>query len=474
VNPTDKETKGCTSSIYHISSTPPHLVLDAISVADIKEKLQTNTHTANNQRIALSLNKPIEFIRQFCNNIASGNTPVVLNPKLPTLQTKTLAEKLRCQQLVTNDGTYQYDARGSIVEEKSSLPLPHHVFCSSGTSTTKGLPKSFTYALNNSIENAAAHMTSLNFVRDGGNKILLPMPISHSFGMMAGVLGATEYNAELYIAPESLNSQGILHVIEKYGIDSLYLTPSHMAQLFKFLKRKRNIHIPTLERISIGSSVVIASELLSLMQFFPDTNFYTTYGLTELGPRVSTFYAGRGNQPNTALNKYLDQPTPLGSPLKGVQLQIKDNQLVVKSPFQAISINNGQTHFFNTCDHATLDEQHNIRVLGRSDDTIIRAGVNIYPSEIESKLTHFEDISGLCLVGLASKTYGEVPILICELTSTSRCTDLEKMILTHLKTVLPDTHIPAQIIFLEKMPRTALGKIKRSEISQRIKDKSLG
>lgn len=414
------------------------------------------------QRVALAISDTLMCVDAFFSALGRGDTPVVINPRMPMEQALRLAADTGCSSL-------QIDSQTLTLPHSVITPAQkgHHIFCTSGTTSTEGLPKTFTFALANSVANARAHMASIDVVENGRSRILLPLPVTHTFGMVAGVIGALSYGADLFLTPATLSVQGLLAALDIHAIDTLYLTPSLALQLLNALNRKPLLRPLALARISIGSSITHGHLLLGLMKHFPDTRFYVTYGLTEMGPRVSTFVAGSLSAPSPALAGQEDAPAPLGTPLPGVELRIQADSLWIRSPYRATLLDGLNEGYFNTQDQASVDEQGEIRIHGRQDDTIIRAGINIYPDDVESKLINIDGISALSLVASPSRLYGQVPTLVCETAlGASHHPELEAAIHVRLKATLPDTHWPARIAFVTHIPRTALGKIQRKRVAQ--------
>jgi long-chain acyl-CoA synthetase len=451
-----------TARLTVITTSAPYGELGSMAQARIDAACECGQQKTG-CRVALSIADPIEFLDTYLSRLRDGDIPVVLNPKIPTIEATSLARRMHCRHLLTGRGEQaemQLDSRRE--------PSYRHAFCSSGTSSRTGEPKVFTHELARSRQNARAHMKSLDFQPSDGSRILLPMPLTHSFGLIAGVMGSAAFDLDLFVAPVGLTAEGFFNAIETYGIDSIYLTPSQANMLINYLRRNQRRHIPPLKRVSIGSAVVYSNDLLNLMQFFADTAFYVTYGMTELGPRVSTFRAGSGRYPNSALAATPGLPPPLGEPLEGVSVAVRNNRLLINSPFKALDVECGIDDFFDSHDRAVEESDGMIRVLGRADDTIIRSGVNIYPEEVEARLNDINGLAACVLVGLPSKTYGQVPVLVCEIADRNSQALMKDSIHAALNGVLPESHLPSQIHFFDRLPRTALGKIQRKMIVDSI------
>src|SRR5690606_6542466 len=310
------------------------------------------------------------------------------------------------------------------------------------------------------IKNGEAHLKSIGI--SNSSKILLPLPVTHSFGLTAGILGPLSGGHELYMLSSTASASAILGAVEKFGIDHLYLTPSLVKMMIKMLKRKKAIYqFP--RSISIGSSLLFIEDLLTLMSYFPETNFYFTYGLTEMGPRAFTFDAGRGKDAHPYLLASKSGPVPIGEVIDGVEFKIIDDQLHIKSPYKARNI---EDEFYGTKDRADLTSA-GVRVHGRMDFTIIKGGVNIYPAEVESLLSDFAGIESCVLVPLISEVYGQVPVLIVQ--SEEAESEIIPKIQEFLQINLPPGHLPSRIVLRRNdFPRTSMGKIKVNALIEEL------
>jgi len=467
VNPTPQ----LPAAIYYVDDELVLTKADVFSKA-ILDKLMGQECTGQPVCVALAFGSPIELLENYLNCFNNGNFPVILNPKIPYAELKGISVQLGCEYLRSDQGECKFD-RG----ERFQLGFLHHFFCSSGTSSLTGNPKINMYPLRASVLNASEHMQSLGFKENDGSKVLLPMSISHSFGFVAGVLGCVALEVDLYIAPLGLTPKRLLSVVENNHIDCIYLIPSQVRVLLTYLKRNPSLTLPTLKRISIGSSILYCDELVSLMSFFPSTKFYSTYGLSEMGPRVSTFYAGSGAEPHEVLLRGGHLPVPMGKVLGGVQVKVEEESLWVKSTFCALNIKLSDDGYYCTEDCVKVDDSNGLdeivksselRIYGRLDDTIVRSGVNIYPTEIEGKLSGVQGLGVYCIFGISSKTYGMVPVLAYEKESGVIKALIEGKIIDGLKEFLPESHMPVKLHNVENIPRSALGKIMRKRLSKQL------
>ncbi len=390
------------------------------------------------QVIALKIENKKKFIENFFHCIKQGHSPLVINPYVSQIDALTFAKIKNASFLITDEQTFQLD-----MSDEGPLRI---MTCSSGTTSKDGEIKSFEFDIKKSLKNSEAHDKSLEIEKT--SNILFPLPLNHSFGTVIGMLGSTANNHHLITFEKSPTNDQILDAISKFEIDILYLTPSLLRLLNKYLKRKKSIY-PKQIKISIGASHLFASDLKEIKTYFPNAKLYYTYGLSEMGPRVSTYKI-----PDDILSiPTLSGLLPIGECIEDVWMRVEDGKLLIKSQYAHNQITNQE---IDSNDEAKLINDQ-IYILGRSDHTINYAGVNIYPEEIESLITQVIPME--FIIGpKQSKLYGQVPILIVE--SSEDHTTLLDVIAPLIPSYIQINEVQA----LAKFPRTSMGKIKRQEI----------
>jgi acyl-CoA synthetase (AMP-forming)/AMP-acid ligase II len=130
---------------------------------------------------------------------------------------------------------------------------------------------------------------------------------------------------------------------------------------------------------------------------------------------------------------------------------------------------NGNEHgpepggWFYPGDLAAQDDDGYLTLRGREKDMIIRGGVNVYPGEIERVLLTHPDIDDAAVLGRASEKLGEEIVAFV----TGRGVDTSAL-LSHCAASLAPYKVPAEIIFIEEMPKNSLGKVLKKELARRL------
>ena len=206
-----------------------------------------------------------------------------------------------------------------------------------------------------------------------------------------------------------------------------------------------------------------------LQATFNETQIFHVYGLTEACPRVSylppEFFGKSG--------------CAVGIPLKSVQIKIIDiygnrvkpndfGLLYVKGPNVTIGYYNDknltkkmiQDHWLCTGDLATITDQGFLKIKCRADDMIIRAGMNIYPQEIEAQLSKDPRTKEVLAYGYSDENIGTS--IGMKISGDFSCVDDVRKLCIE---VLPAYLVPSKFELLEQLPRNASGKITRRQIN---------
>jgi long-chain acyl-CoA synthetase len=122
--------------------------------------------------------------------------------------------------------------------------------------------------------------------------------------------------------------------------------------------------------------------------------------------------------------------------------------------------------WFKTGDIGYLDKDGYIFIIDRIKDLIIHKGMNIYPREIEEILYTQEKVNACAVIGIKDKEDNEVPVAYIELKENETATEAEfkEFLKPHLATFKQ----PRKVLFVEKLPRNATGKILKRELRDQI------
>jgi fatty-acyl-CoA synthase len=121
-----------------------------------------------------------------------------------------------------------------------------------------------------------------------------------------------------------------------------------------------------------------------------------------------------------------------------------------------------QDGWFHSGDLGQRVEDGCITIVGRSKDMIISGGENIYPAEIENQLVTLPGVAESAVVGLPDERWGEVPVAVLVRTSDTAGQGLtSEAVLQHLQSRIARFKLPRRVVFLDSLPKSALGKVQK-------------
>jgi fatty-acyl-CoA synthase len=340
------------------------------------------------------------------------------------------------------------------------------------TSGTTGYPKGATLSHHNLLNNgyfvgAAIGLTSQD-------KLCIPVPLYHCFGMVMGNLGCLAHAATMVYPAEAFDPLAVLETVHAERCTALYGVPTMFIALLAHAQFERFDLSCLRTGIMAGSPcpVEVMRQVVDRMHM-PEVTI--AYGMTETSPvsfqssvadplerRVST--VGR-IQPHLEV-KIIDgqgRIVPRGQPgelcTRGYSVMLgywEDTERTAESIDGA-----GWMH---TGDLATFDDAGYCNIVGRIKDMVIRGGENIYPREIEEFLYRHPSIKDVQVVGVPDQKYGEE---LCAVIILHEGKSIEAAELTQFcKGQIAHYKIPRYIKVVAQFPTTVTGKIKKFELRE--------
>lgn len=323
------------------------------------------------------------------------------------------------------------------------------------TSGTTGRPKGAVLTHDN--HRASAHAWAGLLRPKPGDRWLLCVPLFHVAGL-AIVTRATRWGAALDIL-ERFEPATVSEYLGR-GVTHLSLVA---AQLEGLLVERRGRPVPsTLRAILLGGGPIPTDLLRRAREAgYP---VLTTYGLTETGSGV---VSGGGDAAT------LHDPTA-GRALPGVELRIApDGEILVRGEmvFRGYLGDESATAralpgdgWLHTGDFGRLDENGLLRVAARRDDLIISGGENIAPAEVEAVLEAHPGVAEAVVIGVPDARWGQVPRAI--IVPVEGADPPDEALDRHCRERLAAFKVPTSFVRAASLPRNAMGKVSRAELTQ--------
>jgi fatty-acyl-CoA synthase len=342
------------------------------------------------------------------------------------------------------------------------------------TSGTTGAPKGATLSHFNIVNNGYFVGEAMKLVPD--DRICIPVPLYHCFGMVLGVLAAVTHAATMVFPAESFDAEKVLEAVAKERCTALYGVPTmFLAELEH--PRFQEFDLSSLRTgIMAGSPCPIAvmRRVIAEMHMREIT---ICYGMTETSP-VS--FQSHVNDP---LEKRV---TTVGRVHPHVQVKIIDAEGKVvprgvagELLTRGYSVMRGywddpeltaevvdEAGWMHTGDLAVLDAEGHCNIVGRVKDMIIRGGENVYPREIEEFLYHHPKILDVAVVGVPDAKYGEEVCAVIRLREGERA-DADE-ILAFCRGQIAHYKIPRYVSFVDTFPMTITGKVQKFMLREQL------
>ena len=347
------------------------------------------------------------------------------------------------------------------------------------TSGTTGFPKGATLSHRNILNNGFFIGEACGY--DDQDRVCIPVPFYHCFGMVLGNLACTTHGAAMVIPAAGFDPKAVLGAVEAEACTSLYGVPTmFIAELGE--PELDNYDLSTLRTgIMAGSPcpVEVMKQVVNRMNMHEVT---IAYGMTETSPvstqtstedslehRVST--VGRVH-PHVEI-KIIDPETgdivPRG---QGGEFMTRGYSVMVgywndpDRTAEAID-DDGWMH---TGDLATMDADGYVNIIGRIKDMIIRGGENVYPREIEEFLYSHPDVVEVQVIGVPDVKYGEEIMAWVQLREESELAGMAaegdheavaEAIKGFCRGTIAHYKVPRYVRVSDEFPMTVTGKIRK-------------
>lgn len=342
------------------------------------------------------------------------------------------------------------------------------------TSGTTGFPKGAMLTHRNLISNAEACIKVMHLSHR--DRVLLFLPMFHSFSFTVCVLVPIYSGAAIVLLESVKPFSMVINSIIKKRITLFVAIPA----IYSILSNKR---MPFLLRLAfkllvriracISGASALPEETIQLFEERFNIPLLEGYGLTEASPVVAV-------NPVNGTRKI----GSVGPPLPGIEAVVigedgsrlpsgQVGELIVRGP-------NVMKGYFNkdsetrdvlkdgwlyTGDMAKIDADGYIFIVDRKKDLIIVDGMNIYPREVEDVIIKHPLIEECAMVGVSVGKGPEIPVLFIKKKDNAAI--VEKEIRDYLKGQIANFKMPRRVIFINEFPKTATGKIKKTELKNR-------
>jgi fatty-acyl-CoA synthase len=345
------------------------------------------------------------------------------------------------------------------------------------TSGTTGFPKGATLSHRNILNNGY-FVTRLQGFQPG-DRLCVPVPLYHCFGMVMGNLGCTSQGATIVYPSDAFDPTHVLETIEDEQCTALYGVPT------MFIAELAHPEFDRFDLSSLRTGVMAGSPCpVEVMKAAVDrmhmTEVTICYGMTETSP-VST-----QTLPDDSLHH---RTATVGRAHPHVEIRIADAET-------GATLSRGETGEFctrgysvmegywndpertaeaidadgwmHTGDLAVMAEDGYVNIVGRSKDMVIRGGENVYPREVEEFLYTHPDVEDVQVIGVPDERYGEE--LMAWVKRRPGAAISESALREFCQGKIAHFKIPRYVKFVDEFPMTVTGKVQKFKMREQSID----
>ena len=342
------------------------------------------------------------------------------------------------------------------------------------TSGTTGFPKGATLSHRNILNNGYFCTEQIRLTAE--DRLCIPVPFYHCFGMVMGNLGCTTHGATIVIPAPAFDPGQTLHAIEKerctavYGVPTMFIAMQNHAE---FAQRD----LSSLRTGIMAGSVCPVEVMKRCVEEMHLAEMSIAYGMTETSP-VSC---------QTLIDDDLERRTSsIGRVHPHVEIKIVDPETgaVVERGTPGELCTRGYSvmlgywrndektaeaidadGWMHTGDLAVMRPDGYCNIVGRIKDVVIRGGENIYPREIEEFLYTHPDVEDAQVVGVPDAKFGEEICAWIRMRPGRAALDADA-VRAFASGKLAHYKIPRYVHVVDEFPMTVTGKVRKVEMRE--------
>jgi fatty-acyl-CoA synthase len=342
------------------------------------------------------------------------------------------------------------------------------------TSGTTGFPKGATLSHFNILNDALLVGEACAY--DETDRVCIPVPYYHCFGMVMGNLACSVYGATMVVPSPTFDPEAVLRACQDERCTSLYGVPT------MFIAELGHTELASFDLSSLRTGIMAGSPcpievMRKVMEVMHMDEVTIAYGMTETSPvstqtsttdpvemRVSTVGRVLPHVESKIVAPETGETVPRGEAgeycTRGFHVMLGYWNDPERTG-EAIDADG----WMHSGDLATMDEDGYVNIVGRIKDMIIRGGENVYPREIEEFLYTHPAVADAQVIGVPDEKYGEELMAWVRLAPGAELTaeELKEFCrgrIAHFK-------VPRYVKFVTAFPMTVTGKVRKVEMRER-------
>jgi acyl-CoA synthetase (AMP-forming)/AMP-acid ligase II len=384
------------------------------------------------ERVPVHLPNGIEFVEAFYAALAAGGAVVPINTRLAPPEVEHILRDAA-------------SAPGPAASDECVILY---------TSGTTGQPKGAinTHA-NVIVQNVYQHAIAWGI---GEHDVFLATtPLAHRAGI-ARLANALGLGGTLVLLAK-FDAAAALEAIARERVTVAGLPPTVMRMMLPEIRRDAS-RCASLRTVIVSAEALPMPLLDEMAGLLPLARFFSVYGMSEAAVSCAS-HAEMRERPGTA-----------GRPFPGIEVALDGDELLVRGAFAVMKGYLGHPPlgdgWFRTGDLARRDDDGYLFIVDRKKDMVVSGGYKVYSKELEQVLVQHPDVEDAAVIGVPDATYGEAVVAVIQPRAGSKL--LEEEIIEHCRARVAGYKKPRRVVFVDALPRNALGKVVKRELRIRI------
>jgi long-chain acyl-CoA synthetase len=301
----------------------------------------------------------------------------------------------------------------------------------------------------------------------GVNRVLVPLPLSHAYGLLVTVVGMHSDEQGLGVLMRWFEPQGFLELIQEHELQVAAVVPTMLQILLS--QALEDYDLSSLSYVTSGGAPLAAEVAEQFTRRVPSVSIRQGYGLTETAALISSSPIGR------------ERPGSVGIPVPGTAVRIVDGEgndlprgevgeICARSPGVMQGYWNSpeatrealRGGWLHTGDLGYQDQDDYLYIVDRKKDLIIRGGFNVYPRDIEDALLEHPAVEAAGVVGRPDPRHGEEVVAFISLRPGAELTG-EEMV-QWARERIGGYKYPRDVTIVDAVPLTPVGKVDRKAL----------
>ncbi len=312
---------------------------------------------------------------------------------------------------------------------------------------------------------AASRVSSESFpveLEEGQREIVIaPMPFYHVYGFAINLIGMPIKGGTLVPVPDPRNIDTLIEIMKSEPFTGMTSVNTLLIALLRH-PRFDEVDFSTVFGTIAGGAPLVR-EVAQEWERRTGTRVFEGYGLSETSAT------------GTVNNIHHYQLGSIGRTARFTETRVdaapgEAGELLMRGPQVMQGYwNNPQgtaeafddKGWFRTGDIATIDEDGFVRIVDRKKDMVLVSGFNVYPTEVEAVIYGHPDVVECAVIGVPDETCGEaVRAFVVSRNPDASCEDIR----AHCREELTGYKVPREVVFMDNLPKSAVGKVLRREL----------